>query len=245
MRADCIPGALSILKGAVPDQARGLGHMAPTYFVGSRGRYPTVFAARTLYAKLGFMLILPKSDLRRLAMERRADIGAAEAEKAALAIVEPALALVKAAFPQSAVVAAYWPMRQEISTLPLMERLHAEGYQVALPVPGLKATAMVFRAWSPKAVLRAGLFGVLHPDPSAAELQPSFVFAPVAAFDALGSRIGYGGGYYDATLNALRKKGRTVACGLAYGVQEVPKIGAEPHDQKLEFILTEKACLRF
>src|SRR5262249_27767647 len=32
VRQSHIPGALSILKGAVPDRARGLGHMAPTYF---------------------------------------------------------------------------------------------------------------------------------------------------------------------------------------------------------------------
>src|SRR5260370_6495269 len=41
-----IPGALSILKGAVPDRARGLGHMAPTYFRREPGiDAPTAIAA--------------------------------------------------------------------------------------------------------------------------------------------------------------------------------------------------------
>ena len=55
MREDTYPRGLTILKGAVPGLARGLGYTAPTYFVGSRDRRPTAIAApRTLFLSLSF-----------------------------------------------------------------------------------------------------------------------------------------------------------------------------------------------
>jgi len=75
-------------------------------------------------------------------------------------------------------------------------------------------------------------------------LEPDIIFAPLAAFDRKGYRLGYGGGLYDATLNALRAKHPVTAIGVAYAVQEADSIPIEDHDQKLDFIVTERETIR-
>ena len=68
---------------------------------------------------------------------------------------------------------------------------------------------------------------------------------PLLAFDGQGTRLGYGGGYYDRTLAALRAAGAVRAIGIAYAGQEVPKVPHGPHDQRLDAVLTENGLTRF
>src|SRR6476659_6590641 len=85
-----IPGALSILKGAVPDRARGLGHMAPTYFRREPGiDAPTAVAApRFSPMQSPDPIESEKASLRREALTRRNAIPADSRAAAALAIAE-------------------------------------------------------------------------------------------------------------------------------------------------------------
>ena len=62
---------------------------------------------------------------------------------------------------------------------------------------------------------------------------------PLLAFDARGYRLGYGGGFYDRTLEGLRARGPVCAVGFAYGAQEVAQVPTEPTDQPLDLIVTE------
>jgi len=102
---------------------------------------------------------------------------------------------------------------------------------------------LLFRAFAPGDELAKGPFGLSEPSPDKAALEPNIVFAPLAAFDRNGYRLGYGGGIYDATLNALRAKHPVTAIGVAYAVQEADAIPTEPHDQKLDFIVTEREMI--
>ena len=82
-----------------------------------------------------------------------------------------------------------------------------------------------------------------EPRASAPVLDPDLLFVPLAAFDRAGQRIGYGAGFYDVTLEALRARKPIVAVGVAYAAQEVEAVPREDHDERLDFILTERELI--
>ncbi|MGO9672966.1 MAG: 5-formyltetrahydrofolate cyclo-ligase [Methylocella sp.] len=141
------------------------------------------------------------------------------------------------------IVAAYFSLRDEASTMPLLETLSEAGVLTALPITGARGTALVFRLWRPGDALVEGRMGISEPSPAAAEVAPDLLFVPLAAFDRTGHRIGYGAGYYDRTLAALRARKKITAVGVAYAAQETAKIPHESHDQRLDFVLTEQELI--
>src|SRR5204862_325342 len=84
--------------------------------------------------------------------------------------------------------------------------------------------------------------GIREPKPEAAEVEPDILIVPLLAFDRSGHRIGYGAGYYDLTIAALRAKKPIVAVGIAYAVQEIPALPITPRDARLDLVLTARAC---
>jgi 5-formyltetrahydrofolate cyclo-ligase len=86
--------------------------------------------------------------------------------------------------------------------------------------------------------MEVGPFGILVPA-TGAWLVPALLLVPLLAFDAAGWRLGYGGGFYDRTLAALRARAPTLAVGFAYAAQEVPEVPREPFDQRLDAVVTE------
>lgn len=134
------------------------------------------------------------------------------------------------------VLSGYWPMRGEADPRPAMA---AHDGPVCLPVVPGKAVPLVFRQWKGEALV-PGPFGTSHPPDSQPLLVPTVLIVPLAGFDRRGNRIGYGGGYYDRTLQMLREAGRATAIGLAFAVQELPDIPADPFDQPLDLIVTDR-----
>ena len=141
--------------------------------------------------------------------------------------------------PHGAVVAGYSPIRSEIDPLPLMRKLAAGGAKLALPAVTARGLSLIFRAWSPSEKLLLGSLGILEPSPAAAEVVPDVMLVPLAAFDRLGHRIGYGAGYYDYTFSHLRKIKAVAGIGLAFAVQEIKVVPALSHDVALDYVLTE------
>jgi 5-formyltetrahydrofolate cyclo-ligase len=175
-----------------------------------------------------------KSDLRARMQALRTDLAAANPD-AAQALALPLT---------PRIVAGYRPFRDEIDPLPLMLKLAAAGARLALPVtpPRDQPSPLTFRAWTPGEALAAGGFGV--DEPTGGEVvTPDLILVPLLAFDRRGHRLGYGQGHFDRTLEALRAKGKVTAVGLAFAGQEVPELPAEPHDQALDAILTEKGYI--
>lgn len=148
-----------------------------------------------------------------------------------------------APLPPGAVVAGYWPMRGEIDVLPVLSVLAERGQVTALPVVINRKAPLVFRRWAPGEVLEDGLYGTRHPPAEAGEVRPVCLLVPLLAFDRQGVRLGYGGGFYDRTLAALRAAGPVVAVGVAYAGQEVDALPAEPHDERLDWVITEKEVI--
>jgi 5-formyltetrahydrofolate cyclo-ligase len=106
------------------------------------------------------------------------------------------------------------------------------------------ATPLIFREWRPGDVLEDAPFGTRIPSDAAKELTPEIVIVPLLAFDSEGYRLGYGGGYYDRTLDLLRRKGDCIAVGFAYSGQEWAGVPRERHDERLDWIVTEDGARR-
>jgi 5-formyltetrahydrofolate cyclo-ligase len=144
-----------------------------------------------------------------------------------------------------AVVSGYAPIRSELDPMPLMLHLARLGARLALPVVLARGHSLSFRAFAPDDKLVMGPLGISEPSPAAAELVPDVMLVPLAAFDRIGHRIGYGGGYYDYTFSHLRKTRHVIGVGLAFAVQEIPAVPALAHDAALDYVLTERNMFDF
>jgi 5-formyltetrahydrofolate cyclo-ligase len=99
---------------------------------------------------------------------------------------------------------------------------------------------LLFRAWAPGEPLVRGVWDIPTPHPEAELVEPDAVLVPMLAFDRLGFRLGYGGGYYDRTLRELRSQKKVVAIGVAYSAQEVSSVPHDENDARLDYLLTER-----
>lgn len=139
------------------------------------------------------------------------------------------------------VVALYWPKGREFDTAPLIEALLARDVVCALPVIQPGTRELKFVRWDGDTPLVKGPFDILQPvmSPENPGIDPDIVVVPMLAFDRQGHRLGYGGGYYDATISALRARKQIQAVGLGYSAQAVLfNLPTEPHDQKMDWIIT-------
>ncbi|MBC7133969.1 MAG: 5-formyltetrahydrofolate cyclo-ligase [Roseovarius sp.] len=139
-------------------------------------------------------------------------------------------------------LAGYLPIRSEIDPVPAMAEAAAHG-PVAVPVIAGAGLPLRFARWTPGCALRDGPFGTRAPV-EADFLVPGIVIVPLLAFDRKGGRLGYGGGFYDRTLAALRALPRPVlAIGFAYAAQEAADLPLGPTDQPLDMIVTETEAI--
>jgi 5-formyltetrahydrofolate cyclo-ligase len=143
---------------------------------------------------------------------------------------------------EGAIVAGYHPFRDEADPRGLMSALSALGHTLALPCVVAARTALVFRRWAMGVKLKPNAYGIAEPPVSAAEITPAVVLVPLLAFDGEGHRLGYGGGYYDRTFESLRG---VRVIGIAYSGQEFANVPREPHDHRLDAVVTENGVRRF
>lgn len=141
--------------------------------------------------------------------------------------------------PPEAPLSAFWPMGDELDVRPLITRAAFAGHPVGLPVMLGKAQPLIFRRWRPGDLLADGGFGTSIPTADKPEIVPQILIVPLLAFDRAGFRLGYGGGFYDRTLEKLRALGPVLAIGVAFAAQEVVAVPRDEHDQRLDWIVTE------
>jgi 5-formyltetrahydrofolate cyclo-ligase len=181
-----------------------------------------------------------KAELRRDAAARR-DALAADVRKAA------AQAIAARAFPlpiaPGAIVSGFMPIKSEINPLPLMQKLAGEGARLALPRIAGRGHPLSMRAWAFGAPLARGQWGIREPTADAPEVEPDILLVSLLAFDRAGYRLGFGAGYYDMTLAALRARKTVVAAGIAFAAQEVPAVPRTERDARLDLVLTEREVI--
>ncbi|MFV2051920.1 5-formyltetrahydrofolate cyclo-ligase [Aliiroseovarius sp. YM-037] len=140
-------------------------------------------------------------------------------------------------------LSGYMPIRTEIDPRPVMAQMAETGF-VTVPVIEGEGQPLRFSRWTPESEMVDGPFGARIPA-VADYYEPEVLIVPLLAFDRAGNRLGYGGGFYDRTLERLRAIRRTIAIGFAYSAQEVDDLPTEPTDQKLDYIVTEQGTLSF
>lgn len=182
--------------------------------------------------------------------------GAAEQQKAAAR--KAAMARRKAAFEAAAPGAAgrlseilagyrgvplagYMAIRTEIDPLPAMAEAAAHG-AVGVPIIEAAGLPLKFSRWDPGCALRDGPFGAMVPEHDDF-FEPEILIVPLLAFDARGGRLGYGGGFYDRTLQVLRRRRATLAIGFAFDAQEAKDLPLESTDQPLDMVVTDSRVL--
>ena len=188
-------------------------------------------------------LIDDKRILRGTMIAWRGGLSEAERQAAAAGLVETWK--LERPVETPAVVSGFWPMAEELDIRPLMIELYNQGCQLALPVVVAKKQPLVFRAWRPGDALEAGVFGTLHPSPKREVVEPDALIVPLLAVDEEGWRLGYGGGFYDRTLEALRAKKKITAVGVGFNDQLMPEVPHGPSDQRLDWLLTDKRACAF
>ena len=185
-----------------------------------------------------------KSDLRKAAKARRDEAAAQAGEDGLKAFFEHLFKtwgdITEPYDGNQAIVAGYWPFGSELDIRPPLMALHKIGVTLCLPEVVARERPLRFRAWTPDEPLVEGDHGTFHPMDTAPLMRPDVVLVPLLAFDAQGNRIGWGGGYYDRTLEALRKTGPITAVGVAYAGQEVDAVPTDDYDQPLDWIITDE-----
>jgi 5-formyltetrahydrofolate cyclo-ligase len=181
-----------------------------------------------------------KAELRREALARRDGLPAAERAAAAVTIARRGFPVPVA---PDTIVAGFMPMKSEISPLPLMRKLADAGARLALPVVAGRGQPLTMRAWAFGSPLATGVWGIREPPSTAPALAPDILIVPLLAFDRAGQRIGYGAGYYDMTIVALREQKAILAIGIAFAAQEIAAVPATSHDAPLDLVLTEREVI--
>lgn len=135
--------------------------------------------------------------------------------------------------------------RTEFDTAELMEASLAAGKRAVLPKVDREKHELVLYEIRDFSELSPGYMGI--PEPASPETpvginDVDLVIIPGAGFDPLGNRIGYGGGYYDRLLSGLQRPIPVIA--PAYEEQIIDSIPSEPHDRKVQMIVTDRQLIR-
>jgi 5-formyltetrahydrofolate cyclo-ligase len=184
-----------------------------------------------------------KAAFRAAALARRDALTATERAIASAFIARGVEAVLRQTRPQS--IGIYRAYGSEADTMGIIAAAEAGGMAVALPAM-VDADLVRFRSYRSGDPLVPDALAILAPADSTTVIDPELLIVPVTAFDRSGARLGKGRGVYDRAIAASRARGvQPRLVGIAFSVQESPAIPVEPHDIRLDWIVTETETLRF
>ncbi len=146
---------------------------------------------------------------------------------------------------KGAVIAGYWPIKDELDIRPFLHELSRQNHTLSLPAILKNNAPLEFRKWQEGNALAPGPFKTLEPLKTSEILLPDVIFVPLLAYTDKGYRLGYGGGFYDRTLAQLRAQKAIFACGIACSAQKLDNIPIGEYDAPLDGILTETEFRQF
>lgn len=182
-----------------------------------------------------------KAGLRAAAHRKRAEIHSGARTEAANAAARHFFDAVELGADD--VVALYWPIRDELDCRPVLTRLMDAGQPVCLPVVIGDGLPLELRRWQEGVPLYPSGFGTLAPPEDAPLAIPDVIVVPLLGFDRTGTRLGYGGGFYDRTLEILPRAPRLI--GFAFAAQELEQVPRDRHDVPLDAVITENGYRAF
>jgi 5-formyltetrahydrofolate cyclo-ligase len=182
---------------------------------------------------------------RRIRAERRALPAEvrARADKAIINIIRHL-----PAFRRARRVALFLTFDGEPNLIPLVRTATRQGKYIYVPV--ITRTRMRFAPLAPNARLRKNFYGILEPQVGRPidTRRLDLVLTPLVAFDSRGIRMGVGKGYYDRCFRFLlgrRSWHRPKLLGIAYELQHLPELDAQPWDVPLWGAVTEHGVRHF
>jgi 5-formyltetrahydrofolate cyclo-ligase len=184
---------------------------------------------------------MPKTNLRRIMLEKRKSLSPEDYRAMSLRIQQALLDTEEYILAMNLVL--YAPIHNEVDSFLVMHDALTSGKNVFLPVVADKS--LIFREVTDPLAMRKGSFGIMEPHENNRVFYPEqadIVVIPGVAFDLQGHRVGYGKGFYDKALHSLEGQGKLIA--VCYDFQLVEKIAGEPHDVKVDMIITEKRVVR-
>jgi 5,10-methenyltetrahydrofolate synthetase len=140
------------------------------------------------------------------------------------------------------VVAFCWPIQNEYDARHLVRRLRVQGATAALPVVLAPKTPLIFREWHPGVEMALGQLGIPYPK-AGTELVPDTVLLPMNGFDRQGYRLGYGGGFFDRTLESLSQR-KPLVIGLSFELGAIETIRPQSWDIPMDYVVTERGVYR-
>jgi 5-formyltetrahydrofolate cyclo-ligase len=158
-----------------------------------------------------------------------------DANQAASRLIEQAL-LDRLPPASQDLIGCYWPFRREFNCIPYMREVLRCGGRVALPVVIARGRPLEFRCWTENAEMEYGVWNIPHPASGPAVI-PTALIIPVVGFDEDCFRLGYGAGYYDATLAAFAQQPPAVGIGFEFSC--LSTIHPLPHDRPMGAVITE------
>lgn len=183
-----------------------------------------------------------KREERARALARRAAAFAEHGSAAGARLAAHGLSFLPLA--PGSIISGFSAIRDEIDPGQLLNHLHGQGHHLCLPVMEGKGKPLVFRAWAPGDEMGKVQWGIAEPLPDKPVLEPDVVLVPLLAFDSAGYRLGYGGGFYDRTLDRLRAIKPVIAVGIAYDELKVDAVPHQSYDERLDWVLTPSGPLR-
>ena len=187
-------------------------------------------------------IALQKQRARNRAKEVRKKLHENQRNRAAQQISNLASGLIQEF--KCSIIAGFLPISTEINIIPLLKSLAEKQIQLCLPVTPKKPGGLIFRSYFFGQELEHGLHNTQHPLATSLKLSPQLILLPLLAFDIHCNRLGYGGGYYDRTIDEFRRSGLYVkVIGVAYSGQQVDKVPITSTDEPMDGVLTPEGLI--
>ena len=233
--------------GAASGLDRGPRYVVPTWSLGSRAKNkPTARVAHseTTFGSATMSILKSFFDSKFVWRERLKALRTEAAE------IQPAADKFAAQnfmsslpLPKGATIAVYHSIGDELSTKYLSKILSEKGHPLALPVTPAKKAPLTFKQYSSETDLVEGKYGIMTPAENIPDVTPMIIVVPLLGFSRNGTRLGYGGGYYDRTLASLRLQQDILAVGFGFAALEVDALPSSRLDQPLDWIVTEQEAI--
>ena len=151
-------------------------------------------------------------------------------------------------YKKSKVIGSYYSINSEIQTRELNNNILKSGKKLCLPIMKSKNKPLEFRIVNKRTKLIKNKFNILEPSINSKLTSPDLLLVPCVAYNYIGKRLGYGGGYYDRTVKKLKNKSnlsnKVITIIVAFYKQRRKTIKTDKFDQKCSYILTEKRLLK-
>jgi 5-formyltetrahydrofolate cyclo-ligase len=185
--------------------------------------------------------MLSKETFRREAKLKRTALAHAHPDFARAAAAH--VAALKIA--DGATVGGYIAINDEADPHIILKKLTLQNCEIVFPRVVANVEPLAFHRREPGREMAKGAYGIPEPAKDWPLAYPKILLVPLLAFDRHGHRLGYGGGYYDRTLDFLRANSTVRAIGVAYAGQEVDELPREAHDHPLDAVITEQGVREF